>query len=216
MRIVKYICLIMLFTLRYGIIIAAPSDHGRGYSIESNNSFGFDDLVGWGILFVVLSVGIWCITRKIFCDDSCSNENNASKLTLRGKGNTGHIPFHLRFETCPYCNGRGWNKGKQYFGRICFTCGGSGHIPSPKALSLLKEYDERKRIKGDEDRRFTMYKALLIYKEYEKELGNCPPCPDCCELRNIKDSDIFRDYDGKEYIKVTCDRCKGTGRINYY
>ena len=212
------VCLILLLSLNFSIICAAPSDHGREYY---NNGWGLDDLIGLVLLVVVIIMGIAIFLYGFLNDKSKqgvnhSANNSANNRTSGIKGSTGYIPIHLRFETCTKCNGRGWNKGEQFFGHNCFTCGGSGHIPSSKALSLLKEYKERKKLRSDEDRRFTMYKAMLIYNEYKKELENCPPCPDCRELQNIKDSDIYTDYDGRQYIKVTCDRCKGTGRVNYY
>ena len=217
-RRILYVCSIILSSLSFSIIYAAPSDHGRDYY---NNRGGLDDLIGLVILVVVIILGIAIFLYGKFFDNSeqsgnHSTENSAQNRTSGIKGSTGYIPIHLRFETCTKCNGRGWNKGEQFYGRNCFTCGGSGHIRSSKALSLLKEYNERKKIRSDEDRRFTMYKAMLIYNEYKKELENCPPCPDCRELQSIKDSDIFTDYGGRQYIKVTCDRCKGTGRVNYY
>lgn len=207
-----YFTIILAFYNCY--VIAAPTDHGR--EDISNNSFGLDDLLGYVLLFVICIVGIAMFLKNMFSDDSQNN-------TIQSKGNNPNKriisemnPIYNHTELCYKCYGKGWIKGEELSSHTCFTCGGSGHIPSAKALSLYKEYEERKRPRSDEDRRFAAYKALLIYSEYKKELEKCPPCPDCGVNRNIEESEIFVDIDGRKYRKVICDKCKGTGWTQRY
>jgi hypothetical protein len=198
-----YFTIILAFYNCY--VIAAPTDHGR--EDISNNSFGLDDLLGYVLLFVICIVGIAMFLKNMFSDDSQNN-------TIQSKGNNPNKriisemnPIYNHTELCYKCYGKGYIRGKDITN--CSTCGGKGHIESEKAYSLYKKYKERKRPRADEDRRFTMYKAGLIYKEYLKELEKCPNCPDCSKYQDR--SDVFIDNDGRKYLKIKCDQCKGTG-----
>lgn len=212
MKKLKYVVIVLFIAFTKSIIIAAPSDHGREYSFNSTNSFGFLELVGLVVLLLLIVFYISMFFKNLFDNDSQNSINNSTNKRKEKSNN----PINYHTELCFKCDGKGWIKGEELSSRNCFTCGGTGHIPSAKALSLYKEYQERKRPQSDENRRFTAYKAHMIYSEYKKELEKCPPCPDCIKNMNIDESNIFVDIDGRKYTKVICNQCKGTGWTQRY
>ena len=135
----KYVFIAFFIAFNKSTTLAAPTDHGRDYSFNSTNSFGLFELGGLVVLLLLIAFYITMYFKSLFDNDSHNNKNNSSNK----RKTTSNNPINYHTELCYKCYGKGWIKGEELSSHTCFTCGGSGHIPSAKALSLYKEYEER-------------------------------------------------------------------------